>query len=127
MIENYVELKNSQDLQEITKELYESISTKDFFHHEGTTFIHINDKYYARNGDERESIDLFCKIFKFYTYYSATSVVRKHPKAVKFVFCCLNEVKIEDLENPSLQRLKRYNEKPYFSPKGFIVNYQIVS
>lgn len=126
MIENYLELKNSEGIVEVSEELYKSISGLDFFYHDDTTFIHINDKYYARTGSHRESIDLFCKVFKFATYFSATSTTRMKSKVVKFVFCCINDVSEDRLFNPNLSRLKRHGEKPYFPPRGYSVNYQII-
>ena len=126
MIENYVELKNSTGVVEISEELYKSISELDFFYHDNITFIHIDDKYYAREGVYRESIDLFCKIFKFSTYYSATSINRVKGRIVKFVFCCIKETSEEQLYAPTLSKLKRHNEKPYFPPKGYTINFQIV-
>jgi len=125
MIENYLELKNSVGVVEVSEELYKSISELDFFYHDDITFIHI-DKYYAKVGNYRESIDLFCKIFKFTCYYSATSTTRVKGKIVKFVFCCINETTEDQLNNPSLSKLKLHNERPYFPPKGFIINHQIV-
>lgn len=125
MIENYLELKNSVGVVEVSEELYKSISELDFFYHDDITFIHI-DKYYAKVGNYRESIDLFCKIFKFTCYYSATSTTRVKGKIVKFVFCCINETTEEQLYAPTLSKLKRHAEKPYFPPKGFIINHQIV-